>query len=191
MNRGYQPVQVISVRRAVTLLCKTQPCGAPVARVVDPTTYQMYTWEDWTALRPEADEDCLATPNTTLKVPVIIRLENHDRMKRHQRAAFNRRTVYRRDNDTCQYCGRQFPTEELSIDHVVPKCQGGQSTFENCVIACVSCNAKKAGRTPKQANMKLIRQPERPKAAVFEADIVCDSWSAFMDACYWAVPLID
>jgi hypothetical protein len=103
----------------------------------------------------------------------------------------NRRTVYRRDNDTCQYCGRQFPTEELSIDHVVPKCQGGQSTFENCVIACVSCNAKKAGRTPKQANMKLIRQPERPKAAVFEADIVCDSWSAFMDACYWAVPLID
>ena len=76
---------------------------------------------------------------------------------------FNRRNIFARDNNQCQYCGQKFPTSELSLDHVIPRSQGGQSTWENIVCACVECNVRKGGRTPKQAHMTLIRKPEKPK----------------------------
>src|SRR5947208_16898797 len=80
-----------------------------------------------------------------------------------QAMKFNRRNILARDNNQCQYCGKKFPTSELSLDHVVPRSQGGASTWENIVCACVACNVKKGGRTTKEANMHLIRQPEKPK----------------------------
>ena len=80
-----------------------------------------------------------------------------------QTVKFNRRNIFARDNNQCQYCGKKFPTSELSLDHVVPRSQGGASTWENIVCACVDCNVRKGGRTPKQAHMSLIRKPEKPK----------------------------
>jgi 5-methylcytosine-specific restriction endonuclease McrA len=69
--------------------------------------------------------------------------------------------VLRRDEYTCQYCGRQ--TRELTLDHVIPRHQGGRHVWENVVSACILCNNRKAGRTPKEAGMKLIRQPFIPR----------------------------
>jgi hypothetical protein len=72
----------------------------------------------------------------------------------------NNRAILRRDDFVCQYddCTRRATT----VDHVVPRCQGGQSTWENQVGCCLACNQRKAGRTPEQAGMKLkgpVRSP--------------------------------
>ena len=91
----------------------------------------------------------------------MLALARYDRLPT-QAVAFSRRNIFKRDRFTCQFCGRQPGSEELTIDHVVPRSRGGTSTWENCVLACVPCNARKANRTPEQAGMKLRRAPVRP-----------------------------
>ncbi|MEI8270428.1 MAG: HNH endonuclease, partial [bacterium] len=89
----------------------------------------------------------------------------------------------------CQYCQKMKNSEELSLDHVVPKCQGGLTTWENIVVACTDCNSKKAGRTPKQAGMQLLRKPMKPKSNFFTGDIRIESWSQFLGENYWSIEL--
>jgi 5-methylcytosine-specific restriction endonuclease McrA len=93
----------------------------------------------------------------------------------------------------CQYCGIKFPTSELSLDHVVPRSHGGLASWDNIVCACVKCNIRKGGRTPKQANMKLIRLPSKPRRnpsiSLKLADDRYASWKAFLDNAYWSVEL--
>ena len=87
----------------------------------------------------------------------------------------------------------KFPTSELSLDHVIPRSQGGQSTWENIVCACVGCNVRKGGRTPKQAHMSLIRKPEKPRRSpVLNQKLThrkYESWKTFLDNAYWNVEL--
>jgi 5-methylcytosine-specific restriction endonuclease McrA len=105
----------------------------------------------------------------------------------------NRRNLYARDHNRCQYCGKRYPTSELSLDHVTPRSQGGGNTWENIVCACVKCNTKKGGRTPAQAHMKLIVQPRRPRRSpvltVKMSDSRYASWKQFLDFAYWNVEL--
>ena len=61
----------------------------------------------------------------------------------------------------CQYCGTKFLSSELELEHVIPRAQRGQSTWENIVAACRDCNVEKADRTPAEAGMKLLRLPRR------------------------------
>jgi 5-methylcytosine-specific restriction endonuclease McrA len=104
---------------------------------------------------------------------------------------FSRRNIYKRDRYTCQYCGIQPGSEELTIDHVSPRSQGGLSTWENCVLACVSCNKRKADRTPEQARMPLKKPPARPAWRPLYATqhVRIDSWSKFISEAYWNVEL--
>jgi len=74
-----------------------------------------------------------------------------------------RRNLWIRDDSRCMYCGDKIMTEEATFDHVVPQCQGGKTLWTNVVCSCSSCNNKKDSRTPKQANMKLIKYPTVPK----------------------------
>lgn len=184
LNKSWQPVRVVSMNRAMKYLAK----GA--ARIVDAESFQLWSWDDWSQIRPEDGEDGLVSPSVTCRVPTVIRLERYDKLRVRQ-GSFSRKTLFRRDDNTCQYCGKRFPVPELSIDHVVPKCQGGKSTWDNCVIACTGCNSRKAGRTPEQANMKLIRKPSKPMTEIFPSDIVCETWSQWLSAAYWYVPLQD
>jgi 5-methylcytosine-specific restriction endonuclease McrA len=71
----------------------------------------------------------------------------------------SRSMIYKRDNHTCQYCES---TQRLTIDHVIPKCRGGEDTWENLVVACSSCNTKKGNTLLEQTNMRLIRKPRAP-----------------------------
>ena len=97
--------------------------------------------------------------------------------------------MFKRDHYTCQYCGVQPGTEELSIDHVVPRSQGGMSSWENCVLACVACNKRKADRTPEQAGMRLRKRPVRPTWKPLYADhrARIASWAKFISEAYWNV----
>jgi len=69
--------------------------------------------------------------------------------------------VFKRDGYVCQYCGKEM--SNLTIDHVIPRFQKGQHTWENVVTACAACNRRKAGRTPQEAGMVLKKNPFRPK----------------------------
>jgi 5-methylcytosine-specific restriction endonuclease McrA len=79
----------------------------------------------------------------------------------------------------------------LTIDHVVPRAQGGVSSWENCVLACMECNKRKADRTPDQAKMRLKKHPVRPAWKPHYADhsMRMASWSKFVSEAYWNVTL--
>src|SRR6185437_14455285 len=165
LNKMFLAVHIISVRRAFCLLCKDI---AEVVSLEDGqfATYDFQTWSELSEFRAQnfrqEEDDWVRTPTAEIQAPRVIRLLSYDRMPK-QTVKFNRRNIFSRDHNQCQYCGKKFPTSELSLDHVVPRSQGGTSTWENIVCACVSCNVKKGGRTPKEAGMHLIRKPEKPK----------------------------
>ncbi|MFH1662834.1 MAG: HNH endonuclease [Chloroflexota bacterium] len=98
--------------------------------------------------------------NDVFPIPSVIKLAHMVKRPRHERK-LTRFGVFQRDRYTCQYCSKI--SHQLTIDHVLPRNQGGEQCWENVVSACVSCNFRKANRTPKQANMKLIRQPRQPR----------------------------
>ena len=106
---------------------------------------------------------------------------------------FNRRNIFARDANQCQYCGKRFVTSELSLDHILPTCRGGGTSWENLVCACVKCNVRKGGRTPYEAGMKLIRKPVRPKSSpiltIKLGNPKYASWKTFLDNAYWSVDL--
>jgi 5-methylcytosine-specific restriction endonuclease McrA len=94
---------------------------------------------------------------------------------------FTRENIYARDEFTCQYCGKQFHSNELSLDHVYPKSRGGEDSWENLVTCCRKCNQKKADRTPEEARMPILCEPRKPKDYWgFEFSKVGDS-----DKTYW------
>ena len=141
-------MNVATVARALVMLWNES------ARVVDPADYQIYTWEDWSRLRPEDGDRFIQAVRFRLRVPEVITLTGYDRLPAAA-VTFSRRNIFKRDHYTCQYCGAQPGIEELTLDHVVPRAQGGQSRWDNCVLACMACNKRKADRTPEQAKMRL------------------------------------
>ncbi len=184
LNRNWQPVNVATVARALVLLWNES------ARVIDPASYQVYTWADWARLRPEEGEAFIHAVRTRLRVPEVIVLAQYNR---HPQGAvsFSRNNIFKRDHWTCQYCGKQPGGQELTIDHILPRSQGGVSSWENCVLACIDCNKGKADRTPTQADMKLRRGPVRPawKPLYARSSVRMESWSKFISEAYWNVPL--
>ena len=184
LNRNWQPVHVATVARALVLLWNES------ARVVDPEDFQLYTWADWSRLRPRADEPFVQAVRFRLRVPEVITLSGYDRLPLAA-VTFSRRNVFKRNHYTCQYCGGQPGGEELTIDHVLPRSQGGVSSWENCVLACMACNKRKADHTPEQAGAKLRRQPVRPAWKPLYADhsVRIASWSKFVSEAYWSVEL--
>ena len=184
LNRNWQPVHVATVARSLTMLWNES------AHVVDPDDFRQYTWSDWARLTPREGELFIRTVSLRLRVPEVLTLTCHDR-PRPNAVTFSRRNVFKRDHLACQYCGARPGSEELTIDHVVPRSKGGLTTWENCVLACVACNARKANRTPEKAGMKLRRSPTRPawKPLYHGSTVKIASWSRFLSEAYWNVTL--
>ena len=195
LNKLFMAIHIISVRRAFCLLCKDL---AEVVSLEDGQfqTYDFATWREVSEYRArhfrQDDDDWIRTVNSEIQVPRVIRLLTYERMPKHT-VKFNRRNIFARDNNQCQYCGRKFPTTELSLDHVIPRSQGGQSTWENIVCACVGCNVRKGGRTPREAHMTLVRKPEKPKRSpLLNQKLTLNkyrSWKTFLENAYWSVEL--
>jgi 5-methylcytosine-specific restriction endonuclease McrA len=109
----------------------------------------------------ETADGFIHAATTRFELPAVIRLLYMVKRPVFTRR-FSRREVFWRDQFTCQYCGNQ--AKELTLDHVTPRVQRGQHTWENVVTACVPCNHRKAGRTPSGAGMRLLREPTAPRA---------------------------
>ncbi|MBL4699715.1 MAG: HNH endonuclease [Phycisphaeraceae bacterium] len=194
LNRLWTAIRVTDARRAFSLLVRNL---AEVIHTQD-DNYNSYDFENWAELSQSWQEfegqhyQKIHTPRMPLAVPKIIRLFGYDRLPK-QGVKLNRRNIYARDKSLCQYCGGKFSTSELSLDHIKPRTQGGQSSWTNLVCSCVKCNARKGGRTPEQASMKLIRKPYKPKRnPAISIKLSTDRfacWQAFLDNAYWSVEL--
>lgn len=184
LNRNWQPVGVASVARSLTLV------AAERARIVDPSDFQLYTWADWAKLVPKDEEPFVQSVTFRIRVPEVITLTEYDRVPTNA-VTFSRRNIFKRDRYTCQFCGIQPGSEDLTIDHVLPRSRGGTSTWENCVLACLECNKRKADRTPTEAHMPLRKTPVRPTWRPLYArhDMRIESWSKFVSEAYWTVEL--
>jgi 5-methylcytosine-specific restriction endonuclease McrA len=191
LNRHYQPIHVTSAKRAFSLLY------AGVARVIDPE-FKTFDFESWAQLSAEvAGDDVIQTVSRAIRVPRVIVLQLYDRIPK-TKVRFSRHNIYMRDGNTCQYCGQELPRSDLNLDHVVPRAQGGRTTWENVVCCCIDCNLTKAARTPDQAGMKLLKTPLRPRwTPTFRTNggkIRYREWLPFLgvaDASYWNVELKD
>jgi 5-methylcytosine-specific restriction endonuclease McrA len=139
LNATYEPLNVISVQRAVVLLLKEK------AELI------------------EAAETRLRAEHLEVPLPLVIRLVTYVKVPRRFDLPVSRRTVLSRDNYTCQYCASQPGKDKLTIDHVLPRSRGGDHSWENVVTACGPCNRRKGNRTPAEAGMPLQRKPFRPR----------------------------
>lgn len=187
LNRFYMAIRVVNVRRAMTLLYRQ--CAEVI--VMEQDQFVSYDFESWvelsqlSALEKQPDEDYLQAISYELRVPRICRLTRFERMPA-QTVRFNRKNLFARDNHQCQYCGQKPPTNKLSLDHVIPRSHGGQTTWENIVCCCLRCNGRKGGRTPQQARMNLLTRPAKPRFSPLLAESITDpryeSWKTFLTA---------
>nr|WP_254430956.1 HNH endonuclease [Magnetospirillum sp. LM-5] len=127
------------------------------------------------------------SPSRSLRLPSVVSLKDYAPTTR--RPAFTRFNLFLRDRFTCQYCGRAFPTAELTFDHVVPRSRGGATCWGNVVAACGACNLAKADKLPREAGMRLLVPPAEPSGHLlqdigraFPPDRLHQSWRDFL---YW------
>ena len=194
LNRHYMAIHVIGVRRAFGLLVN----GLAEVIHIEDGQYASHDFESWRTISElkaqfkEPEEDWIRSVQFEICVPRILRLLHFDRVPKQQ-VRLNRRNIFARDASRCQYCGKRFITSELSLDHVIPTCRGGATSWSNLVCACVKCNIRKGGRTPKEAGMKPIRKPVRPKRSpqlsIKLGNPKYASWKTFLGSAYWSVDL--
>ena len=181
LNRTWTPVHVTSARRALCLLYRE--CAQAVAT----DTLMVHDFPQWVELPDPPTERWIRTPRVSVPVPEVILLRRYDKIPCHQ-APFTRRNLFQRDDHTCQYCAHRYGADLLSIDHVTPKARGGATSWENCVLACVHCNARKADRTLRESGLRLRRLPRRPRWSPYlnlRGWKRLDSWRRFTPAALW------
>lgn len=137
LNAGYEPLSLVSVRRAVILLLHEK------------------------AELLEATQQMISSASRSIPIPLVIRLVHYVKLP-HRRVPATRSAVMLRDAYTCQYCGDTPGRGNLTVDHVVPRSRGGVHDWHNLVTACKRCNQKKGSLTPDEAMMHLLRKPFEP-----------------------------
>lgn len=185
LNRSWVAIHVVSIRRAIGLLYSD---AADVIDVVD-NSFALYNFADWCelsafrALEKQQYDDWIRSIQQEIQAPRVICLRGYDRVPRLT-LRFNRRNLLARDGHSCQYCGDTFPSSQLSLDHVMPRSRGGDTSWENVVCSCLRCNSKKGDRTPQEAHMQLKRPPKRPNYSPLLAMKVTnpkyESWRSFL-----------
>ena len=163
LDKNYQPCKICPAKEIIPLICVEK------AKVLD-RDFNLHTFEDWIIYSElyikETDnfENVVVhSPSVRLLVPeVVILLDYIRNPSKHKKIRFSRQNVFKRDKYICQYCGDKFGRKDLTIDHIHPKSQGGPTNWSNITTACFKCNTKKADRTPVQAGMPLLSQPEQP-----------------------------
>lgn len=134
LNASYEPINICAARRALVLVLKG------------------------VAMTEEVNGHYMHAQRIAMRLPSVIRLLEYRRIP-HQTRALSRKNILLRDRNSCQYCGVVLSSAELTLDHVVPRSRGGNSTWENLVACCHSCNRKKGNQLLAETNMKLLREP--------------------------------
>ncbi|MEO8426650.1 MAG: HNH endonuclease [Verrucomicrobiota bacterium] len=190
LNRLWQAVNVCSAKRALILLFQGQAHVVVGDNDGAFQTFNFNQWQDFSIQQPHSES--IHAVSFKIRVPRVILLVVFDRFPKKE-VKFTRHNIFERDQNTCQYCGSVFDRTDLNLDHVIPRDRGGPTTWENIVCSCISCNTRKANRTPQEAGLHLIRKPKRPKWRPFiQVNLGLhfhDSWKHFIDLAYWNVEI--
>jgi len=136
LNASFEPINVCTVRRAIVLVLKG------VARAEEYNNSRFFR-----------------SATQHIKVPSVIRLVEYIHIP-FERKSLSRKNILLRDHNTCQYCQEVFTPQELTLDHVIPKARGGDSTWDNLVACCRRCNNRKGNQTPEESGMRLLKRPQ-------------------------------
>ena len=207
LNGKWRPINVLPSLKAVMKVFSGR------ALFVDPETHRTYDFESWVlewddAVRTAkiAEERVMPLGVFFLVLPEIIVCSEYRgfgfKVNQRRKPKFSRKNLYLRDRCVCQYCGQKFSTKELNMDHVVPKSKGGEVSWDNIVLSCVPCNHRKRDRTPKEAGMRLIRQPFRPTGDDLRLNPedrlrmritgrTPKTWEQFLGKMYWNVEIAE
>lgn len=159
LNRNWQAINTTTPAMA---FCQMSTDVATALDIQGADYMVPTTWQDWQALPVRAGDQSIGTANGRLRVPTVIVLANFSRVPL-ARPSFNARNLYTRDGGRCQYTGQPLAPGEGNVDHVIPRSRGGETSWDNCVLASRKVNSKKADRTPDEAGLKLINQPKEPR----------------------------
>ncbi|MEC9476468.1 MAG: HNH endonuclease [Planctomycetota bacterium] len=190
LNRGWTPIHTLPARVAIGLVARN------VASIIDPETYEAHnlqSWHDVSSARDFAEEHAIRSSSLCLAPLEVIVLTTYSGVG-DQNVTFSRLNLYRRDRNTCQYCGVRPGTRELTIDHVLPRSRGGLLTWQNCVLACVACNKRKGSKTPGEAKMQLLTEPAQPDWRTIRRippRPIWSSWEKFLSDAYWQREMSD
>lgn len=190
LNRLWQAVNVTTVQRALTLLFQGH---AQVVLDREDGSFETFDFSQWKDLSiREPHEESVRTVSLRIRVPRVILLAFFDRVPKKE-VKFTRHNIFERDRNRCQYCGGTFDRRELNLDHVIPRDRGGPTSWENIVCSCIECNSRKGNRTPREAGMRLVRKPKKPRWRPFlQINFNLQqhrSWRHFVDLAYWNVEL--
>jgi 5-methylcytosine-specific restriction endonuclease McrA len=136
LNASFEPINVCTARRAVVLILKG------IAYVEE-----------------SAKNKWIHSSRYSMPLPSVIRLVEYIHIP-FERKSLSRKNILMRDNYTCQYCGRVFPPQELTLDHIVPRSRNGDSSWDNLVTCCRACNNRKSDQSPEAAGMRLLKRPQ-------------------------------
>ena len=168
LDPGYQPLEVVAWTKALELLLTGK------AEVVH-----------------EYDDIPIRSEKLSFNLPSVVRLLKSFTKRKHVK--FSRSNIFFRDKYCCQYCGKKKETEELTFDHVTPKCmrtENSHKSWENIATCCIDCNRKKGGRTPQQAGMRLLKTPAKPAwSPAMTIKIKSTDPEAWKSFCYWNIDL--
>ena len=192
LNRLWQAVNVIAAKRAFSLLASGH-ASVVYEENEDFQIFDMMDWVDFSQYnQPVSEMKIVHTVRYSIRVPKIILLSIFDKVPKKE-LKLTRKNVFERDKYQCQYCGKRLPSEELNLDHVIPRHYGGKTTWENIVCSCVKCNSRKANRLPHEASMRLTRKPSKPQwrpvISIAARGRKHDEWKHFIDVAYWNVEL--
>ena len=130
----------------------------------------------------ETYEKKIASPSKSFELPAVIVLKTIVKF-RFAGVACNRANIFIRDKNICQYCTKSFPTDQLTLDHMLPKSRGGLNTWTNLVTSCKKCNQKKGCRTPEEASMLPLTIPKRPKSNILRCitkNQISELWNIYL-----------
>lgn len=169
LNASFEPMGLVTWQRAMTLFC-----------------------EGKVEIVSEYEDRQVRSVTLTFKMPSVVRFLKWVR-NRKKAIKFSRENIYIRDGGKCQYCLKAVSRSDYTYDHILPRRLGGQTTWTNVCVACVSCNQKKGGRTPEQAKMPIKAMPVKPtklpdqlSISVFYRKGMPPSWKQWMqDMTYW------
>ncbi len=198
LNKLYNPIRTATVRDAFSKIF----ANAAEVITVENGVYENHNFTSWAEvseykqlfeqeeLGPEVE--WINTPSLRLQVPRVIRMLGYEKSPKF-RMRLTRKNIYIRDNHTCQYCGKVFTTEELNLDHVTPRSKGGKNLWTNLVCSCIKCNRKKKNHTLKEAGMRLLSKPHKPKPQyAFRISLTGQRytvWEHFINDLYWNTTL--
>lgn len=159
LNRHWQAIHVKTPAEAFCMIAS----DAATALDISDGNFLPTKWSDWIALPVRDCDQAVNTPRGPVRVPTVIIAVHYTRVPL-RRPRFSARGIWERDGGVCQYTGRKLSPKEGNIDHVVPRCRGGKTSWDNCVLTHCEINSRKADRLPHEAGLRLRKQPAAPRA---------------------------